>query len=271
MEHKCPWCDSFKTQNLNSLRVHCSKLHKRPSIDIYRALFTNGEDPKCECGCGQPTEFDTLQKGFNRFINSHNSRVVNGWGHNSAALAKSQATRRDMYKRGEIVTWTKGLTKETDERVASIGNKVSQRFEDNPEKRIVYSERMRTNRLSGTVPTLRGPDHSRWKGGTSTLQPLCRSHLYRAWTYPKMYAQGFKCQICSAAGPGLEVHHDAERFASILHKAIIELGEPGDDFEKKTQIAEWVTEYHLSNDVSGLVLCRKCHDEQHAKTFLRHA
>ena len=62
---------------------------------------------------------------------------------------------------------------------------------------------------------------------------------------------------------GLEVHHDGERFASILHKAILELGEPGDDFEKKSLIAEWVTNYHVDNGVSGVVLCEECHDEEH--------
>jgi hypothetical protein len=64
------------------------------------------------------------------------------------------------------------------------------------------------------------------------------------------------------------VHHDGERFASILYKAILELGEPGDDFEKKSLMAEWVTDYHIEKNVSGVVLCVGCHDGEHGSESL---
>lgn len=44
------------------------------------------------------------------------------------------------------------------------------------ERRREYSQRMRENRLSGTVPSLTGSAHSQWKGGTSQLGALCHGN-----------------------------------------------------------------------------------------------
>ena len=41
-------------------------------------------------------------------------------------------------------------------------------------------------------------------------------------------------------------------------------GEPGESFEKKHLIAEWVTNYHIEKNVSGMVLCNGCHDGEHS-------
>jgi hypothetical protein len=49
-----------------------------------------------------------------------------------------------------------------------------------------------------------------------------------------------------------------------LYKAILELGEPGDDFEKKSLMAEWVTDYHVERNIPGIPLCIPCHDSLHA-------
>ena len=154
--------------------------------------------------------------------------------------------------------WNRGKTKESDERVANIGKKIKEKHGER------YSLLMRANRLSGILPSLTGSAHPGWKGGTSALQPLVRSHLHREWTYPKLKASGFKCDKCGSTKE-LEVHHDGERFANILHRAILELGEPGDDFEKKSLISEWVTDYHIEKNISGIVLCEDCHATEHKK------
>lgn len=71
--------------------------------------------------------------------------------------------------------------------------------------------------------------HSRvknnWKGGASALQPIVRAWLHAAWTYPRPRASGFTCSSRGVPGPGLEVHHDGERFAVILLQAIAVHGE----------------------------------------------
>lgn len=251
----CPECVEYQSDNLNSLRIHCQKRHQLSSIDLYKKLFLNCKEPQCECGCGAVPRFHSLQVGYMKFIRGHSTRVHNNWGHNEAAKAKSLKKRQDegLWSRNP---WNRGKTKESDERVANIGKKIKEKHGER------YSLLMRDNRLSGVVPSLTGSAHSQWKGGTSALGPLVRSHLHREWTYPKLKASGFKCSKCGSP-KALEVHHDGERFASILYKAILELGEPGDDFEKKHLIAEWVTNYHIEKNISGVVLCDGCHDVEH--------
>lgn len=71
------------------------------------------------------------------------------------------------------------------------------------------------------------------------------------------------CQGCGTKRD-LEVHHDKERFAEILQKARVELGDVTDDFSSHQTYARWVADYHVQNDVSGVVLCEECHVEAHA-------
>lgn len=264
---KCPSCHAYESENLDSLRIHAQKRHRLPARDLYVSLFLGGAEPKCACGCGETPKFWTLQQGFAEYVRGHHSRVKNNWGHNAIAQQKSQDTRRTMHDRGEIRAWNKGETKETSQRVAEVGQTQSANF--TPERRAKRAEIMTRSWETGVIVPLRGPDHSQWKGGASALQPIVRSRLHSAWTYPKLKESDFKCSRCGSPGPGLEVHHDQERFAAILQKAIAVFGEvdptrPDDDFERKDVIADWVTRYHVDNDVSGVVLCVGCHEEAHA-------
>lgn len=261
----CPVCRyGFETDFLDSMRIHAQKKHGLKSRDLYVRLFLSGVEPKCKCGCGETPKFWTLQRGFAEYVRGHHSRVKNNWGHNQSAQKKSQDVRREMHKRGEIPIWNKGETKETDSRVATYGRVGSHTLKTDPDCQKQRAEHMSDQWKSGSLKPLKGANHSQWKGGTSALQPLVRSRLYHAWTYPKLKLAGFKCLKCEWPGLGLEVHHNGERFASILYKAIAELGEPGDDFEKKSTIADWVVAYHVENDVPGIVLCEDCHEREHA-------
>jgi hypothetical protein len=223
----------------------------------------NGIVPTCKCGCGQIPKYYDHERGYVEYVRGHHSRVKNNWGHNKEALEKSQDIRRVQIIKGKWQPWNKGKNAESDSRVEANNRAISQSILSNPNERQARAERLREGRLDRTIQSLTGKDHPQWKGGTSALQPLVRSHLHSIWTYPKLKGSGFKCAMCSASGPGLEVHHDGERFASILHKAIEMLGEPGEDFEKKSLIAEWVADYHVKNNVSGLVLCEGCHEHVH--------
>lgn len=263
---KCPCCD--RVDELESLRKHVSGSHDVDSATLYRVLFMNGCEPTCGCGCGSViTKFWGIQKGFSKYVRGHHQRVNNNFANSKEGLKKSQDVRREMHKRGEIKIWNKGETKETDERLKLLGVKLSQTILSDPEKIAKRSACMRKGRLDGTVTTLHGKDHPRWKGGTSALQPIVRSFLNSRWTYPKMKSMNYTCQKCNVKGGELNVHHDKERFADILHKAINTLGEPGDSFEKRSLIAEWVAQYHVDNDVSGVVLCELCHGKEHSNTY----
>lgn len=251
----CPQCTEYQSDNLDSLRIHCQKKHKLSSVDLYKKLFLNGEEPRCECGCGQIPRFHSLQVGYMKFMRGHASRIHNNWGHNETARAKSLKKRQDegLWSRNP---WNRGKTKEDDERLLKIGNKISELHGER------YSELMRDRRLSGTIPSLSGSSHPNWRGGTSALAPLCRSRIYSSWAYPKLQAAHFKCTQCGA-DRDLEVHHDRERFSEILQRGIRTLGEPGEDFDRKDCFADWVDWYHREHSVSGVVLCAPCHTHQH--------
>jgi hypothetical protein len=256
---RCPECD-YTVTKLDSLRIHAQQRHSLPTRKLYAHLFLpDGQEPTCACGCGEPTKFITLQKGFCEYVRGHASRVHNNWGHNEAARAKSLQKRRDegLWSKNP---WNRGKNKESDSEFAKI---VEKAYNTETEK-FRRSELMKCQWKDGIIHSLTGSSHPMWHGGTSALQPLVRSHIFNSWAYPKLKAAGFKCSACSATDE-LEVHHDGERFAVILYKAIQHLGEPGDSFEKKSLIAEWVSDYHSTHSVSGRVLCSSCHDAEHSR------
>lgn len=259
---KCPECEYF--DELDGIRRHCVRSHGITAEQLYRMLFMAGREPTCECGCGQViTKFWGIEKGFSKYIRGHSSRVNNNWGHNAKALNKSHASRRESFSQGEWSAWNKGETKESDKRIAAYGRTQSQNF--TPERRQVRSERMTENRLNKTIPDLNGKNHGMWKGGSSSLQQLTRSYLFRAWSRPIMERQRFTCQHCGVQG-NLCVHHDKERFAEIPQKAMqhFQVADATQlTFDQKQELSLWVVDYHLDNRVSGLVLCEACHERAH--------
>jgi hypothetical protein len=266
---KCPKCD-YTNSSLNSLRIHFQKVHKGSSKDLRIALFHDGVQPTCECGCDELTEFDTLQLGFKRFVNGHNSRVFNPWGHNPVAQAKSKATQREMWKNGEMTKWRLGLSPE-DPRNKALIEKMTQTINANQEELARRAETMRKNRLDGTIPTLSGEDHPQWKGGTSSISVRCHasSRLFKEWKYPKLHVSGFACQRCGSTNR-LQVHHDGERMADIIHRFVDEINPQHiDDWDLSTRVAEAVVEYHIQNNVSGEVICWECHKKEHPKLNFR--
>lgn len=76
----------------------------------------------------------------------------------------------------------------------------------------------------------------------------------------------FTCRDCGKQSD-LCVHHDQERFAVILQKAMQHFNVEDATlltFEQKQELTLWVIDYHLDNDVSGVVLCAGCHEKVHA-------
>ena len=263
LSFKCDCCDREFTSLVGLMR-HAFKMHQVSSQETYVRVVLGGQIPTCACGCDEIPKYWGTDRGFSEFRPGHQSRVHNNWGHNPQAHENSRKTQLEMYANGELSVWNKGLSTETDERVASYGRMQSENFTD--DRRLVRSERMRKYRLDGTIPSPKGETHGNWKGGVSAFQPLCRARLQSRWAFPKLKASNFTCQHCGKQRD-LCVHHDDERFASILQRAIQIIGEPGDDPTACSEIAEWVVRYHLNNDVSGVVLCKGCHEKVHARTL----
>lgn len=232
------------------------------SIEFHVAQNLNGEWPKCKCGCDDKVKWSYQLKAFREFCQGHQSRVHNNWGHNKTAIEKSAETRRQQYASGERTQWNKGLTIE-DTRVAMNIAASTESIRTDKKELKRRSDQMRKHRKDGTIPTLRGPDHSQWKGGVSEINVLvrARSLLYKEWKYPILCRDGFKCVECGST-KDLHVHHDKERMCEIIERHMVDGMEPK-TFEEKEFIADAVVDYHIKNSVSGVTICRECHGKIH--------
>lgn len=114
-QYKCPWCDV--TKHLRGLACHVGRSHKLSSEHLHRELFHDGKTPLCKCGCGQQVKW--LQRAFGEYLRGHN-------GFSQLARDEAAEARRKMASRGELTSWNKGLTKESDERVANYAKKISE-------------------------------------------------------------------------------------------------------------------------------------------------
>jgi hypothetical protein len=282
MSFNCPICDK-QYPKLISLSVHFRKLHKGTSKKLYTLLYHNGIEPTCGCGCGGEVKYLDTTRGFREFIRGHAARVPgkNNWGNNKKAREASQKTRKEMWKKGELEIWNKGLTKEDHESVAEYGRKGSETISSNQEELQRRSKRMRKGRLDGTVPTLYGPDHSQYKDGTSSLQNYCHGNqrLHNKWKTPKIRAANYTCQHCNITYKRnqLHVHHDKERMCDIVRliaarynwtESIHSNGVAANINTLKSQISNAVADYHIKNNVSGVVLCVDCHSKVHGRPIL---
>lgn len=266
MQYQCPNCE-LRIDTLFKFQNHCVKKHKLDIRRLYIDMFLGGKEPTCACGCGKNVKFHSLSRGMSKFIPGHQSRVNNNWGHNKEALDKSHQTMREKRAEGEYPAWNKGLSKETDERVAAYGRKSHETFQNDVEECMKRSKRMTEYRLSGVVPTLYGPDHPNWKGGTSSLNAAVNAdnRLYKEWKFPKLKAADFKCVRCGLS-KNLCVHHDKERMATIIHLHVERLGfdATSSDHDLKRKVIDGIVDHHIRENVSGLVLCYTCHEKEHA-------
>ena len=137
-------------------------------------------------------------------------------------------------------SWIAGLTKETDERVALIAEKIS------------------------------GENNYGWKGGVRKLLTEVRNHknFHKLWRLPIFMRDNFKCMKCGSKEE-LHVHHNKEPMAKILHKLKDKFsGYDPENLSHKKLLAKQIVEHHINNNISGITLCKKCHMRLHSKKGL---
>lgn len=206
----------------------------------------------CRCGCGELAQFGRV------WMSGHNVRSP-----------EEKLVRRDRFLRlwregrfeGRRV-WSEGLTKETDERLAATGRKISAAFTD--ERRERYRRWAKENGIM--PPTLKGCEHPKWKGGVAELGQMIRSdgELYRRWRLPILRRDGFRCVRCGSKD-GLNVHHDIESMSSVFRKFVpVGIGREL-TFDEKKSVTTSIVDYHVASDISGVTLCRACHLAEHAR------
>jgi hypothetical protein len=256
--------DNKEFPNGGVMARHIKDTHEMTYKEYYHKYILKTDDPpRCKCGCGSIPRWTGM--GYKDFLKGHYSRVHNNWGNNPKAISHSIETRRKRFASGEITTWNKGLSKETDKRVKQNGMKSSKGIRTNTEEIRRRSAAMKKNRLNGVIPTLYGSDHSQWIDGRSKINVLAYNdrRLYKQWKYPILVRDGFKCVECGE-GKKLHIHHDKEKMCDIVKNHLAETTEEMlEDFKIKRMIADAVVDYHIKNKVSGITLCSDCHEKYH--------
>jgi len=104
----CPTC-SKTYPTYKGLQGHFSRNHKDLGLDYLRTqIFYNGIRPKCECGCGEFTEWQVGKGGkYAKYIKYHGIKTRGFWG-TKEGLDKSAETRRKKFASGELVQYNKG-------------------------------------------------------------------------------------------------------------------------------------------------------------------
>jgi len=278
VEFKCPQENcNVEYDNLQSLCRHWTRTHFLDTKTLWLLLNHLEQEPLCACGCKATTKFLDAGRGYAAYIRGHASRVSNNF-QTKKSVAKSKATRKQMHKEGKIKIWNSGLTKETDQRLEDLGNKTREWLEKYPEERIKKSERMKRQRRDGTTVAPSGSKSGMWKGGISPLSSVCHSNkkFYHGWKYPILCKAKFACENCGAFGNSslLEVHHDKEQMCDIIRSVskqlhweeLVTVNLKANDpalYEKKQEISDAVADYHIANNVSGVVMCKSCHKDLH--------
>lgn len=110
---QCPACE-FKAKRESSVLKHISLTHAADPIDLYvKHVLQLTARPLCACGCGVETNWISLRRGFSNCLQGHNAKRACV---SAETAVKRKIALRDHYKTHS--SWSKGLTKESDKRVA---------------------------------------------------------------------------------------------------------------------------------------------------------
>jgi very-short-patch-repair endonuclease len=121
----CKVCQK-ECNGINSLRSHSIQKHGISSEQIYIDYVLKESEPKCECGCGNPPPFISVNKGFSRFIQSHHNRVVgkNNFHKNPESKIKSAKTQSENWGKGMYRRWWEEDTEQTRRKIEGIKEKL---------------------------------------------------------------------------------------------------------------------------------------------------
>lgn len=116
----CPVCG--KNFAIKHADEH-AKIHGVSGEELWLKKHVDVEPKMCGCGCGKRTKWNGWKNGYNTtFIRGHASSI---WSAFSPERAKEISEKRKASLRGKQ-SWAKGLTKETDERVAERAKRTAE-------------------------------------------------------------------------------------------------------------------------------------------------
>ena len=134
---KCLLCEF--TCGQNAILLSHLQGHGYPSIEsAYIDLCLGGQEPLCKCGCGMRPYFSGWNKGHATFIKGHNANVHSSY---APEVAQGIIARRSASLTGKV-GWSRGLTKDSDVRLAQAAERrsrtVTQQFKTG--QRIPWSK-----------------------------------------------------------------------------------------------------------------------------------
>jgi very-short-patch-repair endonuclease len=121
----CKICQK-EYDGLVSLLRHSTLKHKTKSDDLYVDYVLNGVKPKCDCGCGEDTNFISISKGFSKFVKSHHNRVPgkNNFHKNPETHKKAIETQKKNWKEGKYKGWWENDNEQTRNKIEGIKEKL---------------------------------------------------------------------------------------------------------------------------------------------------
>jgi len=107
----CPICRNFESKRITLLEKHIVVEHGRDLKSVWDEF--NGGPAVCACGCGEVTKWSGWWGGYSKVLSGHNGSIYSMYGEDEA---KRISEKRKESLRGKV-SWSKGLTAESDERV----------------------------------------------------------------------------------------------------------------------------------------------------------
>lgn len=155
---QCSIC-GFSSKRITTVEEHIQTVHNKTAKQLWDEIH-NGP-VLCACGCGAETKFLNYKNGYSTMINGHNGSIYKiydqdkaeqisnkrkqkligqvGWAKgltketDERIAQRAEATsvgRKQAFASGSIAPWSKGLTKETDERLKACAEQQKQKFAD---------------------------------------------------------------------------------------------------------------------------------------------
>lgn len=120
----CERCD-FKCGQEPKFYSHLVNVHNTvPQEELIRVRY-GGVHPTCKCGCGENVTLKSWRHTAEQsFIRGHNARVSSSFS-NKDTIEKMKTTRSQNLASGKSQVWNKGLTKKTNESLATAAAKKS--------------------------------------------------------------------------------------------------------------------------------------------------
>lgn len=271
---ECKICGKV-LKDSGELSRHIKLCHKDEiSVENYvKEYFLTGLDPKCACGCGTKVKFVSLNSGYKKYKYGHGNKGKKLPSRHKELRKKQSIELLKKYESGERSPWNIGLTKETDQRILKASINQIKAFEKwTPEERQHKAEVLKSTRSKHPEKfNQSGHLHSQWKGGISQtkINQIARSFSsYKQWIDAVLERDDHTCQKCGSKKL-LEVHHDQEEMSSLISRlrkeGVVDIDSDCKSYLRKQ--SKIIADYHTMDNVSGLTLCRSCHQDCHPYFF----